>query len=303
MYHCNSIFQVNWACTALAARDAFFFLNLPITTILTSTKLGYFVGVFFCSLNKDNRCLFWHRKHSSKATLWLPLPPFSLTVSKTLASSYSSQHRSQQKLQVLNPSQKYRPLQKRWFWNMKTGLSIHGTPKRGITPTTRKNHGRYPFLSLLTATSSNRFRKFVCLKSLQRIESKRQDLSPFPPLYQHVDNTLAPTTYGKSNRLCKLPGHYFGMLQKTNMQPMDSATTCKSELLFALYLYLICVSTATLSQAVSAAVGTGCRPWDSPQTKSSEQVRHRDHCRNSHSRLYFTTRSQPVEQHKEGLTG
>lgn len=146
------------------------------------------------------------------------------------------------------------------------------------------------------------FISLCVLKSLQRIESKRQDLSPFSPLYQHPDNTLAPTTYGKSNRLCKLPGHYFGMLQKTNMQPMASATTSKSELLFALYLYLICVSTATLSQAVSAAVGTGCRPWGTSTNKSSEQVRHRDHCRNSHSHWYFT-RSQPVEQHKESLTG
>lgn len=144
------------------------------------------------------------------------------------------------------------------FWSMKTGLSIHGISKRGITPATRKKHGRHSFLSLLTATLSNRFHKFVCPKSLERRESKRQDLS-FPPLYQHPDNTPAPTTHGKSNRLCKLPGHY-GMLQKTNMQPMASATSSKSELLFALYLGPVCVSTAPLCQALSAAVGPGCCP-------------------------------------------
>lgn len=168
-----------------------------------------------------------------------------------------------------------------WFWSMKTGLSVHGTPKRGITPTTRKKHGRHPFLSLLTATLSNRFHKFVCLKSLKRRQSKRQDPSPFPPFYQCPDNTLAPTTYGKSNRLCKLPGHYLGKQQKTNMQPMAPATSSKSELLFALYLYPVCVSTGTLCQAVSAAVGTGCRPWGTATNKSPEQVRHRDHCCNS----------------------
>lgn len=128
---------------------------------------------------------------------------------------------------------------------------------------------------------------FISLSVLRvwKGEKGKGKVSLFPPLYQHPDNILAPTTHGKSNMLCKLPGHYFGMLQKTNMQPITSATTSKSELLFALYLYPVCVSTATLCQAVSAALGTACCPWGRATNKSREQVRHRDHYRNSHLML------------------
>lgn len=92
-------------------------------------------------------------------------------------------------------------------------------------------------MSLLKATLSNRFCKFLCLKSLKGRGSKTRLPSFISVFPQHWDIFPVPTTYGSGNELPKLPGHYFGMQLKTNMQPMTSATTSKSELSFVLYLY------------------------------------------------------------------
>lgn len=74
---------------------------------------------------------------------------------------------------------------------------------------------------------------------------------------------------------------------------MASATSSKSELLFALYLCpVICARQCRLLRGLDVV------PEVQPQ-RSWEQVRHREHCRNPSSCWDITSRSQPVEQHKE----
>lgn len=61
------------------------------------------------------------------------------------------------------------------------------------------------------------------------------------------------------------------MLQKTNMQPMASATSSKSELLFALYLYPVCVSTACSARQCQLLLGLDAVPEVGPQTRAQSR--------------------------------
>lgn len=137
---------------------------------------------------------------------------------------------------------------------MKIGLSIHGTSKRGITPTTRKRHGRHPFSSLLTATLSRRFHKFVCPKSLKRREGKRRDFSSLLSISTLITPLHLPHME-KATGCANCLGTALECCRRQTCNPMASATTGKSELLFALYLCPVCVSTAVLCQALSVLWG------------------------------------------------
>lgn len=131
--------------------------------------------------------------------------------------------------------------------------------QEALLPPALPEHIRDPFLCLPIATLSKKFHQFVRLNSLRRRGSKRQDLSPhissFP---QHPKTSLVPTTYGKSHRQSKLPGHCLGMQLKTNIQPMASAATSKSELSFVLYLH----SRMCLRQRGNTLPGSVRRYWD-----------------------------------------
>lgn len=95
-----------------------------------------------------------------------------------------------------------------------------------------------------------------------------------------------------------MPGHYFGMQLKTNVQPTASATTSKSELSFVLYLYShmclrqhgntlpgsvrLLLGLKVNSKVLLQALKYGSKQEDAIALQEApEQVRHRDDSKNS----------------------
>lgn len=160
----------------------------------------------------------------------------------------------------IQPLSKIQAPSETWFWSMKTGPSIHETPTRGITPTARKKSmSEIPFHPCWQQHYLTDFISLYVLIVWEGEEVKGKiSLPRINSFLQHPDISLVPTTYGKRNRLSKLPGLCFGMQLKTNTQPRASATTSKSELPFVLYLY----SRMHLRQHGNALPGSVRRCWD-----------------------------------------
>lgn len=181
-----------------------------------------------------------------------------------------------------------------WFWSMKAEPNIPETPTKGTTPTTRKKSmSEIPFCP---CWQQHYLTDFISLYVLlvwkgEKAEGKISfpHISSFP---QHPDISLVPTTYGKSNRLSKLPGHRFGMRLKTKVQPMASATTSKSELSFVLYLYSrmrLRQHGNTFARQRQTAIGTESQ---FQSATASTQVQPQTRAHNGSARWYLSTRFQ-----------
>lgn len=182
---------------------------------------------------------------------------------------------------------------------MKTGLSIHGTAKRGITPTTRKKHGRHPFLSLPTATLSNRFHKFVCLKSLKSRERKRQDLSLFPPICTLITPLHLPHME-KATGCANCLGTTLECCRRQTCKPWLLPPPVNQ----SFYLHFICIPSASAqphsARPCQLLLGLDIVPEVQPQTRAGNRSGTEITAGIPSPCWHFTTRSQPMEPPKEG---
>lgn len=157
-----------------------------------------------------------------------------------------------------------------WFWSMKTGLSIHETPMRGITPTTgRKGTSEIPFYPCWKQHYPTGFISFYVLRVWKGEEAK-QDCNP---PYQFSPNTGISSLYLPHMEMATGYPNCLGTTLECRWRQICNPRLLPPPVNQSFHLYFICIPVCVSMAALCQAVSDSYWDWKSAPEHSCEHWR------------------------------